>query len=297
MAYSTDHKSWLAKLVAFDTVNVNLNVEMLDYIKGYLKTPGIDSTHIYNPESDHDSPTESSAVLFGYAGVLSVDGHERGSDPFVLIEEGGKLFGRGTCDMRGFAALCVAPMPRLTTMRHTKPVLHSSTVLMSTSCNGFECNVPTITTMRQISVRIKRSDTHNLNYRCLLSCMPVATITGCNAEPTLPVEFEFVLNMCITKTPTQKHVGAEVKGYITTVILSAMCEGYADASIEIHDWAVPAYRANEKHPFTMMLREMMNGHAICKAGGCAESGLFAETLSIQTLILGPGGKSGHRVNK
>lgn len=53
MAYSTDHKSWLAKLVAFDTVNVNLNVEMLDYIKGYLKTPGIDSTHIYNPESDH----------------------------------------------------------------------------------------------------------------------------------------------------------------------------------------------------------------------------------------------------
>lgn len=61
-------------------------------------------------------------MLFGYAGVLSVDGHERGTDPFVLIEEGGKLFGRGTCDMRGFAALCVAPMPRLTTMRHTKPV-------------------------------------------------------------------------------------------------------------------------------------------------------------------------------
>lgn len=44
------------------------------------------------------SPTERSAVLFGYAGVLSVEGHEWGTDPFVLIEEGDKLFGRGTCD-------------------------------------------------------------------------------------------------------------------------------------------------------------------------------------------------------
>ncbi|ELP95288.1 hypothetical protein EIN_156310, partial [Entamoeba invadens IP1] len=98
--------------------------------------------------------------------------------------------------------------------------------------------------------------------------------------------------MCITDTPTQKHVGAEVKGYITTVILSAMREGYTDASIEIRDWAVPAHHANEKYPFTMMVREMMSGHAIRKAGGCAESGLFEGTLSIQTVILDPSGKSG-----
>lgn len=68
-----------------------------------------------------DGPTESSAAILGYAGVLSVDGHEWDTDPFVLIEEGGKLCDRGTCDMRGFA-LCVAPMPRHTTMRHSKPV-------------------------------------------------------------------------------------------------------------------------------------------------------------------------------
>lgn len=170
-------------------------------------------------------------------------------------------------------------------------------VLMNTSCNGVECNAPIITTMRQISVRITTSDRHNLNYRCLLSCMPVATIKGCNAVQTLSAELEFVPSMCITETPTQKRVGVEVKGYITTVILSAMREGHADASIEIHDWAVPAHRANEKHPLTMMVREMMSGHAIRKAGGCAESGLFEGTLSIQTVILGPGGKSGHRVNK
>lgn len=127
--------------------------------------------------------------------------------------------------------------------------------------------------------------------------MSVATIKGCNAVQTLPVEFKFVLSMCITDTPTQKHVGAEVKGYITTVILSAMREGYTDASIEIRDWAVPAHHANEKYPFTMMVREMMSGHAIRKAGGCAESGLFEGTLSIQTVILDPSGKSGHPVNK
>ena len=50
-------------------------------------------------------------LLSGHTDVVPVDGQEWHSDPFQVVEKGGKLYGRGTCDMKGFIAVCLAFAP------------------------------------------------------------------------------------------------------------------------------------------------------------------------------------------
>jgi acetylornithine deacetylase len=50
-------------------------------------------------------------VLSGHTDVVPVDGQPWTTDPFALTERGGRLFGRGACDMKGFIAVCLAMVP------------------------------------------------------------------------------------------------------------------------------------------------------------------------------------------
>ena len=52
-------------------------------------------------------------MLSGHTDVVPVDGQPWTSDPFVLTERDGRLYGRGTCDMKGFLALALAAAPEL----------------------------------------------------------------------------------------------------------------------------------------------------------------------------------------
>ena len=50
-------------------------------------------------------------VLSGHTDVVPVDGQAWDSDPFTVTERDGRLYGRGTCDMKGFDALALAAVP------------------------------------------------------------------------------------------------------------------------------------------------------------------------------------------
>ncbi|KAK7201536.1 glutamamyl carboxypeptidase [Novymonas esmeraldas] len=131
-AYPTDHTSWLAKLVSFDTVSRNSNLPLLDYVKGYLESLGIDSLYVYHPAKTHanlfatlpgkDGTKEGGIVLSGHTDVVPVDGQKWDSDPFTLTERDGKLYGRGTADMKGFIAVCLTLLPTFLAMKRTKPI-------------------------------------------------------------------------------------------------------------------------------------------------------------------------------
>ena len=62
-------------------------------------------------------------MLSGHTDVVPVDGQPWTSDPFVLTQKGDKLYGRGTCDMKGFLALALAaaPAPRSRTAETARP--------------------------------------------------------------------------------------------------------------------------------------------------------------------------------
>ncbi len=108
----------LEDLIAFDTTSRNSNLEMIAYIEKYLGDFGVDSLLVYNDEKTKANlyatlgPTDRPGVMLsGHTDVVPIDGQSWDSDPWEAIEKDGKLYGRGTCDMKGFIAICLAYVP------------------------------------------------------------------------------------------------------------------------------------------------------------------------------------------
>jgi acetylornithine deacetylase len=114
----------------------------------------------------------------------------------------------------------------------------------------------------------------------------------------VPAECEFVFSVRVTETSVARRVETELKEYIDSEILPAMRKEYPAASVDFApDWFAPAYNANEQHPFTKMVREMLQDNTIRKAGGGTESGFFEDDVAIPTVIVGPGGFGAHLENE
>ena len=111
----------LQRLVAFDTTSRNSNLDLIKYIQGYLDEFGIRSTLVPNEDGTKANlfasvgpETEGGIVLSGHTDVVPVDGQAWTTDPWTLTEKpDGNLYGRGTCDMKGFVAACLAHVPAL----------------------------------------------------------------------------------------------------------------------------------------------------------------------------------------
>jgi acetylornithine deacetylase len=106
----------LKRLVAFDTTSRNSNLELIHYIRDYLEDHGIGSTLVPNEQGTKANlfasigpDSEGGIVLSGHTDVVPVDGQPWVSDPWTLTEKpDGNLYGRGTCDMKGFIATALA---------------------------------------------------------------------------------------------------------------------------------------------------------------------------------------------
>jgi len=119
----------IAKLVGYDTVSRNSNLNLVDYIVDYLRGFGIASHLVHNeagnkanlfatvgPQADHG------VLLSGHLDVVPVDGQSWHSDPFKLDYRDRRLYGRGTADMKGFIALILAQVPNMLAARLTRPI-------------------------------------------------------------------------------------------------------------------------------------------------------------------------------
>ncbi|WP_424988495.1 acetylornithine deacetylase [Microbulbifer sp. S227A] len=108
----------LEQLIGFETVSSNSNLDQVDFVEDYLHGHGIASVRVADKTQPkaalyaHAGPEiDGGVVLSGHSDVVPVKGQDWTSDPFQLTERDGKLFGRGTCDMKGFVALSLAAMP------------------------------------------------------------------------------------------------------------------------------------------------------------------------------------------
>jgi len=104
----------LDRLVAFPTVSRDSNLPLIDWVEEYLGSHGIVCHRHYHEEGEkaalyaHVGPeAPGGVVLSGHTDVVPVDGQPWTSDPFTVNERDGKLYGRGTTDMKGFDALAI----------------------------------------------------------------------------------------------------------------------------------------------------------------------------------------------
>jgi acetylornithine deacetylase len=110
----------LERLVAFDTTSRGSNLELIGYVEDLLAGLGVASRRVANADGTKANllatigpEIAGGVVLSGHTDVVPVDGQPWTSDPFALTRKGDKLYGRGTCDMKGFIALALAAAPRL----------------------------------------------------------------------------------------------------------------------------------------------------------------------------------------
>ena len=109
----------LDRLVGFATVSSDSNLELVDWLEGYLTGHGVECHRHWNEDRQkaalmaHAGPRVAGAVvLSGHSDVVPVAGQVWDSDPWVVSERDGRLYGRGTCDMKGYVALAVWAMVR-----------------------------------------------------------------------------------------------------------------------------------------------------------------------------------------
>jgi acetylornithine deacetylase len=119
----------LARLVGFDTTSHKSNLPLIRFVEDYLLQHGVVSYIV--PSSDGRKaglyatlgPAHAGGVaLSGHTDVVPVDGQQWTTDPFVVAERDGKLYGRGTADMKGFLACVLAAVPDFLRRSLTVPI-------------------------------------------------------------------------------------------------------------------------------------------------------------------------------
>lgn len=108
----------LGRLIGFATVSRDSNLQLIGFIRDYLAELGVASELFFNAEGTKANlfasigPTDrGGVVLSGHTDVVPVDGQAWSVDPFVMTERDGRLYGRGTADMKGFIASVLAAVP------------------------------------------------------------------------------------------------------------------------------------------------------------------------------------------
>ncbi|WP_373504370.1 acetylornithine deacetylase [Aestuariivirga sp.] len=111
----TNSLQHLEKLIAFPSVSRDSNLDLIAYVKEHLAGLGISSTLVHNEDGRKANlwttigPADvPGVVLSGHTDVVPVEGQTWTSDPFRLVNRSGNLFGRGSADMKGFIACCLA---------------------------------------------------------------------------------------------------------------------------------------------------------------------------------------------
>jgi acetylornithine deacetylase len=119
----------ITRLVGFDTVSRNSNLELIHYVRDYLAGHGVESHLVESPNGDKANlfatigpHVEGGVVMSGHTDVVPVDGQPWDTDPFTVTEKDGRLFGRGTCDMKSFHAIALAAVPDMLERDLKRPI-------------------------------------------------------------------------------------------------------------------------------------------------------------------------------
>ena len=136
----------LADLVKFQTVSGASNLELIKYCEKKLDESGATSFKTFNESgsqanlfstiSGKESSNSGGVILSGHTDVVPAVPNEWTSDPYIAKEKDNKVYGRGTCDMKGFIACTLAVAPLFASKKLKSPIHFSYTFDEETGCLG-----------------------------------------------------------------------------------------------------------------------------------------------------------------
>ena len=132
----------LARLISFDTTTRFSNIPLIEFVEQYL-----DEYKIPHIRVDYENGKTNlfatigpdivgGIVLSGHTDVVPVDGQVWRSDPFVMDERDGLLYGRGTADMKGFIACALSLVPTFKAMNLKRPIHLALSCDEEVGCKG-----------------------------------------------------------------------------------------------------------------------------------------------------------------
>ena len=133
----------LRHLIAFPTVSTDSNLAMINYLADRLEQVGAHVTRYHDATGGKANlyatlgPERAGGILLaGHTDVVPVTDQNWSSDPFSLKAQNGRLYGRGTCDMKGFIAACIALAPEFARLATRRPIHFAFTYDEETGCLG-----------------------------------------------------------------------------------------------------------------------------------------------------------------
>jgi acetylornithine deacetylase len=144
----------LDRLVGFPTISRDSNLALVDWLEDYLGGHGIRCFRHWNEDRRkaaliaHAGPwVPGAVVLSGHSDVVPVDGQSWTADPWTVTERDGRLYGRGTCDMKGFVALAVWALVEAQHRGTRRPLQLALSYDEEVGCTGAP---PMIRTMQEV---------------------------------------------------------------------------------------------------------------------------------------------------
>lgn len=133
----------LKQLVAFDTVSRNSNLPLIEFVRGYLDDLGVASRLVPDATGSKANlfatigpDDRAGVILSGHTDVVPVDGQAWDTDPFTLTARNGRLYGRGSCDMKGFDAVILALVPEMVKAKLRRPIHLALSYDEEVGCQG-----------------------------------------------------------------------------------------------------------------------------------------------------------------
>lgn len=134
---------WISRLVAFDTTSSKSNFALIEHVETYLHSLGVETFRVENDEGTKSNlyavvgpKAEGGVVLSGHTDVVPVAGQDWRSDPWTVIEQDGKLYGRGVADMKSFSAIGLSLVPEMLAAGLKRPVIFALSYDEELGCLG-----------------------------------------------------------------------------------------------------------------------------------------------------------------
>ena len=136
----------LSELIKFQTVSGTSNLKLIEYCEKRLSKLGATSfktfdetkkrVNLFSTIAGKQKLNGGGIILSGHTDVVPASAKEWSSDPFIATEKNNKVYGRGSCDMKGFIACTLALAPYFASQNLKKPIHFSFTYDEETACQG-----------------------------------------------------------------------------------------------------------------------------------------------------------------